>query len=40
MSTYIANEQDQKRAENIRRQYTSREDNLMEQLEKLDSLNR
>ena len=37
MSNYKANEQDQRRAENIRRQYVSREDNLIEQLEKLDN---
>ena len=37
MSTYLANEQDQKRAENIRRQYISREDNKIEQLQKLDN---
>lgn len=37
MDTYVANEQDQKRAENIRRQYVSRKDNRMEQLQKLDN---
>ena len=37
MSSFQANEQDQKRAENIRRQYISREDNKIEQLQKLDS---
>lgn len=36
MSTYKANARDQKKAENIRRQYVSREDNKMEQLKKLD----
>lgn len=37
MSNYKANEQDQKRAENIRRQYVSREDSKIEQLQKLDN---
>ena len=37
MGGYRANEQDQKRAENIRRQYVSREENKMEQLQKMDS---
>ena len=37
MNKYIATEQDQKRAENIRRQYISREDNKIEQLHKLDN---
>ena len=37
MGGYRANEQDQKRAENIRRQYVSHEENKMEQLQKLDS---
>lgn len=36
MNRYIATEQDQKKAENIRRQYISREDNKIEQLQKLD----
>ena len=36
MSEYKANAQDQKRAENIRRQYIPREENKMEQLQKLD----
>lgn len=37
MSGYRVNEQDQKKAENIRRQYVSREENKMEQLQKMDS---
>lgn len=37
MSSYKANPKDQKRAESIRRQYLSREDNKLEQLQKLDS---
>lgn len=37
MNTYKATAQDQKKAEDIRRQYVSREDNKMEQLQKLDS---
>ena len=37
MSNFNANEQDQKKAESIRRQYISREDNKMEQLQKLDN---
>ncbi|HIT58860.1 MAG TPA: hypothetical protein IAC39_04015 [Candidatus Faeciplasma pullistercoris] len=37
MSNYQANARDQKRAESIRRQYVSREENKMEQLQKLDS---
>ena len=36
MGDYRANEQDQKRAENIRRQYVSHEENKMEQLQKMD----
>lgn len=36
MDDYRANEQDQKRAENIRRQYVSHEENKMEQLQKMD----
>ena len=36
MSNCKANETDRKRAESIRRQYISRDDNKMEQLEKLD----
>lgn len=36
MSNYQATAQDQKRAENIRRQYISRDENKMEQLQKLD----
>lgn len=36
MGGYRANEQDQKRAENIRRQYVSHEENKMEQLQKMD----
>lgn len=36
MSDYRANDQDQKRAENIRRQYVSHEENKMEQLQKMD----
>ena len=35
MSNYQANARDQKRAESIRRQYVSREENKMEQLQKL-----
>ena len=37
MNNFNANEQDQKKAESIRRQYISREDNKMEQLQKLDN---
>lgn len=37
MSNYQANARDQKRAEDIRRQYVSREENKMEQLQKLDN---
>ena len=37
MSGYRVNEQDQKKAENIRRQYVSHEENKMEQLQKMDS---
>ena len=37
MSYYRATEQDQKQAENIRRQYISRDDNKMEQLKNLDN---
>ena len=33
MNNFNANEQDQKKAESIRRQYISREDNKMEQLQ-------
>ncbi len=36
MSDYRVNELDQKKAENIRRQYISREENKMEQLQKID----
>lgn len=36
MSEYKANEQDRQRAENIRRQYISREEDKMAQLQKLD----
>ncbi len=36
MSDYRVNEQDQKKAENIRRQYVSHEENKMEQLQKID----
>lgn len=36
MSSYTPNEQHQKKAENIRRQYISREENKMEQLQALD----
>lgn len=36
MSNYNVTAQDQKRAENIRRQYISRDENKMEQLQKLD----
>lgn len=36
MSEYKANAQDQRKAENIRRQYISRNENKMEQLQKLD----
>lgn len=37
MSTYQASARDQKRAESIRRQYVRREDNKIEQLQKLDN---
>ena len=37
MSNYNINEQEQKQAEQIRRQYVNREDNKIEQLKKLDS---
>lgn len=37
MSYYTPDAQDQKKAENIRRQYISRDDNLFRQLEKLDN---
>ena len=37
MSNYQATERDQRRAEGIRRQYLAREENKMEQLQKLDS---
>ncbi len=37
MSNYQANKRDQRKAENIRRQYVSHEENKMEQLQKLDS---
>ena len=37
MNNYQASERDQKKAEGIRRQYVSREENKMEQLQKLDS---
>lgn len=37
MSNYNANERDQKKAENIRRQYIPHEENKMEQLQKLDA---
>ena len=37
MNNYQASERDQKKAEDIRRQYVSREENKMEQLQKLDS---
>lgn len=37
MNNYQARERDQKKAEDIRRQYVSREENKMEQLRKLDS---
>lgn len=37
MSNFNANAQDQKKAENIRRQYIPREDNKIEQLQRLDS---
>lgn len=37
MSNFQANAQDQKRAENIRRQYLTREDNKIKLLKKLDS---
>ncbi|MGM9605832.1 MAG: hypothetical protein ACI3XG_12305 [Faecousia sp.] len=37
MSNFKASEQDQKWAENIHRQYISREDNKIEQLQKLDN---
>ena len=36
MNNYQASERDQKKAEGIRRQYVSREENKMEQLRKLD----
>lgn len=38
MSNFNPNPQDQKKAENIRRQYISREDNKIEQLQKLDNM--
>ena len=37
MNNYQASERDQRKAEGIRRQYVSREENKMEQLQKLDS---
>lgn len=37
MSNFKPNEQDQRRAENIRRQYISQEENKMNQLQKLDN---
>ena len=37
MSNYQATERDQRRTEGIRRQYLAREENKMEQLQKLDS---
>ena len=37
MNTYQASEREQRKAEGIRRQYVSREENKMEQLRKLDS---
>lgn len=37
MSNFNANGQEQKKAESIRRQYISHEDNKMEQLQKLDN---
>lgn len=37
MNTYQVTERDQKRAESIRRQYIPREENKMEQLQKLDN---
>lgn len=37
MSNYKANAQDQKKAEDIRRQYVPHEENKMEQLQKLDN---
>ena len=37
MNNYQASERAQKKAEDIRRQYVSREENKMEQLQKLDS---
>ena len=37
MSNYNVNEQEQKQAERIRRQYMNREDNKVEQLKKLDN---
>ena len=37
MNTYQASERDQRKAEDIRRQYVSRDENKMEQLQKLDS---
>lgn len=36
MSNFNTNAQEQKKAENIRRQYISREDNKLEQLQRLD----
>ena len=36
MSNYKVNEKEQRKAESIRRQYVSHEDNKMEQLQKLD----
>lgn len=36
MSNYIANEQDHKTAEQIRRQYLKPEENKLDQLRKLD----
>lgn len=37
MTNFNANAQDQKKAETIRRQYISREDNKLEQLRRLDN---
>ena len=37
MNTYQASEREQRKAQGIRRQYVSREENKMEQLQKLDS---
>ena len=37
MNNYQASERDQRKAEGIRRQYVFREENKMEQLQKLDS---